>query len=161
MRNARTEAWIGLEERFHAVLVARENDDEIFALVLHHLQENLDGLLPIVPFILLAVEVVGLVDEKYTAHRPLEHLFSFGSGMANILANQVIACHRHQVSFAYIAESMQDCRHAHSDRRLTGAWRAGERHVQCRWPRRQSDAAAHPINQQQSRDFANACLYRL
>src|SRR5207248_145964 len=51
---------VGLEERFHAVLVAGEYDDEIFALGLHHLQEDLDGFLPIVTLVFLAVEVVGL-----------------------------------------------------------------------------------------------------
>ena len=161
MSNARTDARVGLKEGVHALLVACENDDEIVALALHHLEQNFDGFLPIVPFVLLAVEVVGFVNEKHPAHSPLEDLFGFGSSMTNVLANQVIACHRYQVPFARIAEPVQDRRHAHSYRRLPGAWWASKGHVQRRWSSRQPQAMTHPINLEQGSDFPNACLDRL
>ena len=54
MRDARAEAGIGLEELVHPVGVAGENHDEVVALVLHHLQQDLDRLLPVVALVLLA-----------------------------------------------------------------------------------------------------------
>lgn len=44
--------------------VPGKNNDEVFALVFHHLQENLDSFLPVVTFVFLPVEVIGFVYEK-------------------------------------------------------------------------------------------------
>src|SRR6266568_3745393 len=129
VRNARAETRVGLEESFHTILVACENDDEIFALSLHYLQQNLDGFLSIVPFVLLAVEVVGFVNKEHATHRPLEDFSGFGGGVADILTHQVVACHRYQVPFAHIAEPVQDRRHAHGDRRLASAWWTSKGHM--------------------------------
>ena len=45
---------------------------------------------------------------KSTLHRQLEDIFGFGGGMADELANQIVMCHRDQVSLTHIAESVQD-----------------------------------------------------
>ena len=55
---------------------------------------------------------------KSTLHRQLEDIFGFGGGMADELANQIVMCHRDQVSLTHIAESVQDHRHSHGHRRL-------------------------------------------
>src|SRR5258708_26609874 len=93
--NARTDTRVGLEEGFHTVLIARENNDEIIALILHHLQEDLDGFLSIVPFVFLTVEVVGLINEEHPSHSSLTAVFGFGGSMADVLTNKVVACHRY------------------------------------------------------------------
>jgi hypothetical protein len=41
-----------LEEGVHPVLVAGQDHDEVVALVLHHLQQDLDRLLPVVALVL-------------------------------------------------------------------------------------------------------------
>ena len=133
MRYTRTKARVGLEEGVHTILIPRQNDDEIVALVLHHLEQDFYGFLPIVTFVLLTVKVVGLVNEEHTAHGPLEHFFGFRRSMADVLSDQVIARHRHKMSLAHIVKPVQDHRHTHGHRRLPGAWRASKRHMQRWW----------------------------
>ena len=72
--DARAHAGVGAEERLHAVLVAGEDDDEVLALGLHDLQQDLDRLLPVVALVLGAIQVVGLVDEQHAALGALEHV---------------------------------------------------------------------------------------
>ena len=52
MGDARAEAGVGLEEPVHLVGVAGEDDDEVVAVVLHHLQQDLDRLLAVVALVL-------------------------------------------------------------------------------------------------------------
>ncbi len=74
----------------HAVGVAGENHDQIVTIVLHHLEQDLDRLLPVVPLVLRSVQVVGLIDEQDAAHGPLEHLFGLRSRVTDVLPHQVI-----------------------------------------------------------------------
>ena len=95
---------------------------------------------------------------EHAAHRLLEHLFCFGRGVADILADEVVARHRHEMAPAHVAEPMKDLGHALGDRRLAGAGIAGEAHVQGRRLRGETELRAHAVDQQQRRDFANALL---
>ena len=160
VRDARTHAGVGAEEGLHAVLVAGQDHDQVVALVLHHLQQDLDRLLSVVALVLRAVQVIGLVDEQHAAHRLLQHFLGLRSGVADVLADQVVARHRHQVAFAHVAEPMQDLRHAQRDRGLAGARIAGEGHVQARRLRLQPEVHAQLVDHQQRRDVADAALDR-
>ena len=51
-------------------LVAGHDNDQVLTLGLHHLQQDLHRLLAVVTFVLLAVQVVGLVDEQHAAVAP-------------------------------------------------------------------------------------------
>ena len=70
----RSDAGVGLEEGVHPVTVPGEDHDEIVPLVLHHLEEDLDGFLTVVPLVLSPVQVIGLVDEQHSPHRSLQNL---------------------------------------------------------------------------------------
>src|SRR5204863_443247 len=76
MRDARAHPGVGAEEGVHAVLVAGEDHDQVVALVLHHLQEDLDRFLPVVALVLGPVEVVRLIDEQHAPHCALQYLAS-------------------------------------------------------------------------------------
>ena len=156
--DARAEARIGMEETVHLVGVAGENNHEIVAIVLHHLQQNLDRLLPVVALVLLPIEIVGLVDEQYAAHRLFQHLFRFRRGVADILADEIVTRHRDEVAAPHIAEPVKNLRHPDGHRRLAGAGIAGEAHVQGRRLRGETEFRPHAIDQQQSRDLADALL---
>ncbi len=157
----RRHARIAREELLHPVFVAGHDHDQVVALVLHDLQEDLDGLLPVVLLVLGAVEVVRLVDEQHAAHRLLEDLLGLGRGVTDVLAHQVVAGHRHDVALAHVAEPVEDPRHLHGHRGLPGARVAGEAHVQSRRLRRETHARAHLLDQQQRGDLADAPLHRL
>src|ERR1700733_13541595 len=120
MRDARAKARIGLEKSVHAVLIARKNHSQVVALILHHLQQDLDCFLPVVLLILWAVQVVGLVNEEHAAHSALQYVFGLGCGMADVLADKIVARNGDQMSFTYESEAMKDARHAQRDRRLAG-----------------------------------------
>src|SRR2546430_3450512 len=60
----RSHPRVGAKEGVHALLVARQDHDQIVALVLHDLQQDLDGLLSVVALVLGPVEVVRLIDEE-------------------------------------------------------------------------------------------------
>ena len=150
-----------LEEAVHPVGVAGEDHDEIVALVLHHLQQDLDRFLAVVALVLRPVEIIGLVDEQHAAHGLLQHFLGLRRGVADILADEIVARDRDEMAFADIAERVQDLGHAHRDRRLAGAGIAGEGHMQRRRLGGEADALAHPIDEQQRCDLADTGFDRL
>ena len=160
VRHARTEAGIGGEETLHPVAIAGEDHHEVVALVLHHLQQDLDGFLPVVALVLRPVEIIGLVDEQHAAHGALEHFLRLGSGMADILAHQIVAGDGDEMAFADIAEPVKDRGHAQRDGGLAGSRIAGEAHMQGRAHRLQAEAGAGAIDQQQRANLAQALLHR-
>src|SRR5665213_3314602 len=104
MRDARAKSWVGLEETFHAVRIACKDHRQIVTLVLHHLQENLDRLLSVVLLILWPMQVVRLVDEEHTAHGALQYVLGLGRGVSDVLTDEVVARHGHQMPFANEAQ---------------------------------------------------------
>ena len=160
VRHARAEAGVRGEEAFHLLMVAGQDHDQIVALVFHHLQQDLDRLLPIVALILGTVKIIGFVDEQHAAHRALQHLLGLGRGVADILADQIVARHRHQMPPPDIAQPVEDRGHPQRDRRLAGARIAGEAHVQGRRVAHQPQPLADAIDQQQRGDVADALLDR-
>ena len=149
-----------MEERVHTVLVAGQDDDQVVAVVLHHLQQDLDRLRTVVALVLWPVKVVGLVDEQHPAHSLLDHLLGLGCGVADVLSDQVVACDRDQVALPHVTQAMEYLGHAHGDGGLAGAGVAGEAHVERGRDRRQVEFLAYTVNQQECRGFTDACLDR-
>ena len=112
VRDARGKARIAAEEGIHAVFVTGQDHHQVFALVLHHLQQNLDGLLTVVTLVFRAVQVIGLIYEQHTAHGLFQYFLGLGRGVADVLADQVVARHRHHLSAADVTQAMQNLRHA-------------------------------------------------
>ena len=160
VRDPRGQAGIGREELVHPVLVAGEDHDQPVALVLHHLEEDLDRLLAVVALVLRAVQVVRLVDEQHAAVRALEHVLGLRRRVPDVLPHQVVAGDRHQVPLLDVAEPVQDLRHPQRDGRLARAGVARERHVQRRRLGRQVRLAPQPVDHEQRRDLADARLDR-
>ena len=110
--DAGTEAGIGGEEARHALAVAGEDHDEILALVLHHLEQDLDGFLTVVALVVGPMQVIGFVDEQHSAHRLLQDLLGLRRGVADILADEIVARHRDYLPAPHEAETVQDLGHA-------------------------------------------------
>ncbi len=151
---------VGLEEGVHAVFVACENDHELVALVLHHLKQNLDGLLAEVTLVLSPVEGVRLVDEQHPAHRPVKKPFGLRRGLPDVLADHVVAHGVHQVPLVQVAKPVQQLGHPQPNRGLAGAWGPGEAHVQAGSRRRETEPIPYPVNQKQRRDLLYPLLHR-
>ena len=128
-------------------------------MILHLLQQDLDGLLAVVALVLRPIQVVGLVDEQHAAHRPLQHFTRLWCGVADVLTDQIVARHRDHVAFAHIAEAMQDLSHAQRDGRLAGAGVAREVHVQGQSFRAEARLTTQRVDQQQRADVTNATLH--
>ncbi len=103
---------VGGEEGVHPVLVAGQDHHDLVPLVLHHLQQDLDRLLAVVPLVVGPVQVVGLVDEQHAAHGSLEDLIGLGSSMADILADEVFAGDGDEVSAPEVAQALEQLGHA-------------------------------------------------
>ncbi len=158
--DARAQTGIGAEEVVHAVLVAREDHDEVLALRLHHLQEDLDRLLPVVTFVFGAEQVVRLVDEEDAAVGAAQHLLGLGGGVADVLADEVVTRTGDHPRLGDVPQAVEDLRHLQRHRRLARPGVAGDRHVQRGAVRGQADLAAQPVDQEQRRDLADAGLDR-
>ena len=130
-------------------------------MILHHLQQDLDCLLPVVALVIRAIEVVGLIDEQHPAHRLLENLLRLGRGVPDVLADQIVARHRDQVPLADIAQPVQDVGHPHRDGGLAGTGIAGEAHVQCRCGLRQAESLPRSVHDEERRSLADALFDRL
>ena len=161
VRDARAHARVGGKEGLHAIAVARQDDDEVVALGLHDLQQDLDRLLAVVALVLGAVEVVGLVDEEHAAAGALEHLPGLRGRVADVLPDEVVARDGHDLGLRDVAQPMEDLGHAQRDGRLPRAGVAGEAHVQRGSRAGQALLAAQAIDDEQRRDLADARLHRL
>src|SRR5450432_2495862 len=160
MRDTRRHAGIAAEKGLHARLVAGQDDDEVIALVFHHLQQNLDDFLPVVALVLGPIQVISLVDEKHTAHRAFEHVLGFRRGMTDVLTDEVIARDRDHMVATDVTKPVQDLGHAHRHGGLARARVAGKAHVQAWRARAQAQAAARLVDEQQRGDLADARLHR-
>mmetsp|Transcript_28795 Transcript_28795/g.64356 ORF Transcript_28795/g.64356 Transcript_28795/m.64356 type:complete len:402 (+) Transcript_28795:138-1343(+) len=149
------------EELVHPILVARQHHDEVLLLVLHHVEQNLDGLLAVVAVVARVVEVVRLVDEQHAAHGLLDHLLGLGGGVADVLADEVVAGGHNHVPLTAVAHALQDLAHAHRHRGLASAGSAGEAHVEGGDCGLEAELAAHLVENEQGSDFAHALLHRL
>ncbi len=124
------------------------------------MQEDLDGLLTVVTLVLGTVEVIRLVDEQHAAHRLLDHFFGLRRGVPDVLADEIVPRHRHQVAFTHVAEPVQNLRHAKRDGGLTRSRVAGEAHVERGRLGGELEVAARPIDEQQGCDIPNSGLDR-
>ena len=100
VRDARSHPRVRAEEGLHAVAVAGEHDDEVVALGLHDLEQDLDRLLAVVALVLRAVEVVRLVDEQHAAAGALEHLAGLRRGVPDVLPDEIVARDRDDLRLA-------------------------------------------------------------
>jgi hypothetical protein len=60
-------------------------------------------------------------DAAKEAQGMLEARIRHLEGVADVLADEVVACHGHEMAFAHVAQAVQDLRHAHRHRGLAGA----------------------------------------
>ena len=72
-----------MDELFHQAIVARDDHDEVVAVILHRLEQRVDGLLTEV-VVALAVEGVGLVHEQHAAHGLLDDLLGLQGCLPHI-----------------------------------------------------------------------------
>ncbi len=149
------------EEILHAISIAGQDDDQILALIFHHLEKNLDRLLTVIALVIRAVEVIGLIDEQHPAKGFFEDLLGLRRGVADILAHQIVARDGNQLALPDEAQRLEDPRHPHCDGGLAGAGIAGEGHMQRRRFGAEAKTLANPFDQQQRGDFADPRLHRL
>ena len=66
------------EELVHQILLPRHCHNQVFALVLRGVEEDLDGLLAVIAFVCCVAEVLRCVDQFHPTHRFLDHLLGLG-----------------------------------------------------------------------------------
>ena len=123
------QARVGVDELVHQAVVASDDDDEVLAVILHGLQERVDGLQTEVVFG-FGVQAVGLVDEQHAAECALDHLRRLGGRLSHVARDQTGAVHLHQMTLGKDAQGAVDAGHHARDGGLAGAGIAGKHHVQ-------------------------------
>jgi hypothetical protein len=158
MSDARRHPGVEPEEAVHAVPIAGQDDDEPLAVVLHHLEEDLDRLDAVVALVVGAVEVISLIDEQYAAEGPFENFLRLRRGMADVLPDEVIARNRDHVVALDVAEPVEDLGDPHRHRCLPGARVAGEAHVQGRARGGETGVPPQPLDDEQCGDLPDPPL---
>ena len=123
------QARVGVDELVHQAVVACDDDDEILAVILHGLQQRVDGLQTEVVFG-FGVQAVGLVDEQHAAKGALDHLRRLGGRLTHVARDQAGTVHLHQLALGQDAQGAVDAGHHTRNRRLAGAGIAGKDHMQ-------------------------------
>ena len=160
VRDPRAHARVHSEELLHAVTVSGQDHHQALALVLHHLQQYLDRLNPVVALVLGAIEVVGLVDEEHPAVGALDHLLGLGRGVPDVLAHEVVAGHGHHVIALDVSEPVEDLSGAQRHCRFACPRVAGEAHVEGRPGGGEAGLAAQLVHHEQRADLAQPALDR-
>jgi two-component system, NarL family, sensor kinase len=160
VRDARGHAGVGPEKDIHPVGVTGQDDHQVVALRLHHLEQDLDGLLAVIPLVLRAVQVVGLVDEQHPAHGALEHVLGLRRGVAHVLADQVVAGHADKLPGSQVSQLFEQFTHACGQRGLPGSRAARKAHMQARPRRRKAVVLPQPVDKQQRGDLPHPVLDR-
>ena len=83
-------AGVRLDELFHQAIVARDDHDEVVAVILHRLEERIDGLLTEV-VAALAVKCVGLVDKQHAAERLFDDLARLDGRLTDVARDEPAA----------------------------------------------------------------------
>ena len=81
--------------------------------------------------------------------------------MADVLADQVVAGHRHEMAAPNEAETMQEIGHAQRDRGFSRAGISGEGHMKRRRLARQRKLLPRPLDDEERGDLADPRLDRL
>ena len=119
-----------MDKLVHQPVVTRHNDDQILALILHGLQQCVDGLLAEVVFALLGGERVGLVDEQHAALGLLNDLAGLGRRLSDVAGHQPGAVNLHELPLGQHAKAAINARHHPCDHALARAGIARKDHVQ-------------------------------
>ena len=126
---ARLQAGVRVDKAIHQPVVARHNDHQILAVILHGLEQRIDGLLAEI-VLAAAVQGIGLVDEEHAALRLIDNLLRLGGRLADITRHKAASVHLDQLSLREHAQRLIDARHQAGDHGLARAGIAGEHHVQ-------------------------------
>ena len=110
-----------MDEFLHQVGIARHDDNEILAVVLHAFQQDFDGLAAKIVAVLLVDQGVGLVDEQHAAQSFLDDLLGFQGGLSHISGHQAGAVHLDELSLGQNADGVVNFGQQTGHRGLAGA----------------------------------------
>ena len=118
-----------MNEFLHQAVITRHDDHKVVAVILHRLEERVDGLLTEV-VVTLAVEGVSLVDKQHAAERLFDDLARLDGRLTDIARDKAAAVDLDKLSLREYAERTVDARHQTRDHRLARAGVAGKNHVE-------------------------------
>ncbi len=136
--------------------VAGDDHHEVVAVVLHRLDQRVDGLLAV----LVPGQRVGLVDEQHALDRAGDHLGGLHGGLAEVAGDQLGAVHLDQVPLGQHAERRVDAADQSRDGGLAGARVAGEHQVPGDRRGAQALLGAQPLHPQHGGLPVHLCLDR-
>ena len=124
------ESRVAVNKPRHKAGVSRHDDHKIIPVILHGLEDRVDGLLAKVLISVFRSQGIGFVNKQHAAQGLLDHLLGLDGRLAHIARHQAAAIHLHQVSLAEKAQSAEDLSHNPGHGGLAGAGIAGEHQVE-------------------------------
>ena len=156
-RETGMQAGVGIDEMLHRFRIAGHDDDEPFAVVLHALQQRLDGLRAEVGLVL--GQAVGLVDEEDAVERGIDHGVRPRRGLADVFRDEAGAVALDQMALLQQPERAVDAAHETGHGRLARAGIADEDGVVARWDGRQSLAGPQLLEPREVRQLPDLLLH--
>ena len=92
-----------MNEFLHQAVITRHDDHKVVAVILHRLEERVDGLLTKV-VVALAVEGVGFVNEQHAAERLFDDLARLDGRLTDIARDKTAAVDLDKLSLREYAE---------------------------------------------------------
>ena len=147
-------------EVLHRPVVARNDDHKLVPVVLHGLEQGLDGL---AAEVVLAPggEGVGLVDEEHAAYGLFDDLAGAQRGLADVARHEPGAVHLYELALLERADGGVEPGEQSCHGRLAGAGVAGEHHVQAHRRAGQTRCLAQAADFYEVHQAANLALHAL
>ena len=149
---------VGVDELGHLGWVAGGNEGEVVAVILHVLDDGVDGFSAEV-VVATAGKSVSLVDEQRAAERRLEDGSRLRRRLPDVTGDEVRAIGLDEMALGHESEGAQDLAEQPGDGRLAGARIAREHEVVARLQRRQLPLSAQLLDAQQAGQATDICLH--
>ena len=147
-----------MNEAIHQIVVSGGDDHQVVPVVLHGLEDGVDGLLAeVVPR--GAVQGIGLVDEQHAPQGLFHGLSGLQRRLAHVARHQPGPVHLHQLPLGEDAQGVEDPGHQPGDGGFSGAGTAGEDHVEGQLRHRQAVFLPELVDLYQINEVSDLLFY--
>ena len=101
---------VGMDEPLHGLSVAGHDHHQVLPMILHSLEQGIDGFLPVIAATPVG-ERIGLVDKEHTSHCLLKNLTGLNGRLPYITGHQPATVYFHQLAFGQDPQATVHARH--------------------------------------------------
>ena len=113
------ESGIAVDELLHGLCIARDDDNQVVSVVLHSLEDRVDGFLA--ESVILLGQRISFVDEENAAHRFFDLFLGLEGRLSHVACHKAGAVDFDQLSFGQHSDLLVEPSDDPGDRRLAGS----------------------------------------